>query len=235
MSNLQQQISENVEEIRARIAEAAGQSGRSADDVTLVAVTKYVGVDEIRALVAAGCAQLGESRPQQFWQKAEELSDLSVRWHMIGHLQRNKVQRTMPLVAMIHSIDSRRLLTAVDRAAAEHGLCVPVLLEVNISGEEAKHGFRPEEIEPLLEELPSLDGVNVQGLMCMAGLGGDTESARADFAALRRLRERLAVNCPPGVSLDDLSMGMSGDFDVAIKEGSTMVRVGSALFRGIDR
>ncbi len=235
MTDLQQQISENVANIRRRIVEAASRGGRTAHDVTLVAVTKYVGVDEIRALVAAGCTQLGESRPQQLWQKADELADLNIQWHMIGHLQRNKVQRTVPLMSMVHSIDSRRILGAVDRSAVELGSCVPVLLEVNISGDEAKHGFTPEEIEPLLETLPGLSGVSVRGLMCMAGLRGDGELARADFTKLRKLRERLEVNCPEGVVLDHLSMGMSGDFEIAIEEGATLVRVGSALLEGIDR
>jgi pyridoxal phosphate enzyme (YggS family) len=235
MSDLQQQIAENVDAVRRRIAEAAGRSGRRADEITLVAVTKYVGVDECRALAAAGCTELGESRPQQLWQKTAALADLPVNWHMIGHLQRNKARQTLPSVAMIHSVDSRRLLRAIDRTAGELGLCLPILLEVNISGEEAKHGFEPGEIQPLLGELPSLTHVSVRGLMCMASWGGGHHEARADFAKLRRMREQLEPNCPTGVVLDELSMGMSGDFDVAIEEGSTMVRVGSALYEGIDR
>ncbi len=235
MSDLQLQIAENVAEVRRRIAEAARRSGRRADEIALVAVTKYVGVDEVRALAAAGCTELGESRPQQLWQKTAALADLPLNWHMIGHLQRNKVRQTLPLVAMIHSVDSRRLLSAIDQTAGQLGLCLPILLEVNISGEEAKHGFEPGQIQPLLEELPSLAHVRVRGLMCMASWGGGHQEARTDFAKLRCLQEQLKPNCPTGVVLDELSMGMSDDFDAAIEEGSTMVRIGSALYEGIAR
>ncbi len=133
MSTSPERIRENVAKVRSRMAAAAARAGRRAEDVQLVAVTKYVGVDEIRALAAAGCTDLGESRPQQLWERAAELCDLPVRWHMIGHMQRNKVERTLPLVAMIHSLDSLRLAEAIHAAAGTLGRRVPVLLEVNIS------------------------------------------------------------------------------------------------------
>jgi pyridoxal phosphate enzyme (YggS family) len=223
-------IAANVAEIRSRIAEAARRSGRTADDVKLVAVTKYAEPDEIRALVEAGCAELGESRPQQLWEHAAAVGDLPVRWHMIGHLQRNKVERTLPLVEMIHSVDSVRLAEAIDSAACTLGRVMPVLLEVNVSGEAAKHGFGLTEIEPLLPKLHGLKHIDIGGLMCIAGLEGGDDEARRDFAALRALRDRLQAICPAEVRLDELSMGMSGDFEIAIEEGATMVRVGSALF-----
>jgi PLP dependent protein len=237
MSDTSTVISENLAGVRQRIAAAAARSGRAADDVTLVAVTKYVSAEVVRPLVAAGCLDLGESRPQLLWEKAASLADLPIRWHLIGHLQRNKVRRTLPLVTMIHSVDSARLLAAVDeeQGTGDEGReTVPVLLEVNVSGEAAKHGFGAEEIEPLLAELAGYRNIAVRGLMCMAGLEGGMESARRDFAALRQLRDRLRPRCPAGVALDDLSMGMSGDFEAAIEEGATIVRVGSALFEGID-
>jgi len=235
MSDLSARIAENVAAVRGRIAEAAARAGRDADEITLVAVTKYVGVEEVRATVEAGCTVLGESRPQQFWEKAEAVRDLPVRWHMIGHLQRNKVRRTLPLVAMIESADAPRLIGAVDRIAAEEDLKhrVPILLEVNISGEEAKHGFAPDAVEPYLEELAGSKHVEVRGLMCMAALGSRPDEAREDFAALCGLRDRLRENCPAGISLDELSMGMSRDFEMAIEEGATIVRVGSALYEGV--
>jgi hypothetical protein len=223
-------IAANVAEIRGRIAEAAARSGRTADAVKLVAVTKYAGPDEIRALVAAGCTELGESRPQQLWEHAAALGDLPVRWHMIGHLQRNKVERTLPLVMMVHSIDSFRLAKAIDSAAAARGCRMPVLLEVNISGEAAKHGFASAEVEPLLPQLLALKNIEIRGLMCIAGLEGGDATARRDFAALRTLRGRLQASCPADVRLDELSMGMSGDFEIAVEEGATMVRIGSALY-----
>jgi pyridoxal phosphate enzyme (YggS family) len=233
MADLTAQLAENVAAVRGRIAAAAARSGRSAGDVLLVAVTKYVGPDVARALLGAGCDVLGESRPQQLWQKAAALENLPIRWHIVGHLQRNKVARTVPLVEMIESADSLRLLVAIDRTAAELGRRVPVLLEVNTSGEESKHGLAPGDAGPLLEQLPPLAHVEVRGLMCMASLEGGLDAARRDFAALRTLRDRLAAACPDGVSLRELSMGMSGDFEVGIEEGATIVRVGSALFEGI--
>ena len=215
MSNL----GENIAEVRGRIAAAAARSGRPTANVQLVAVTKYVGLDEIRALVAAGCTDLGESRPQQLWDRAAELRDLPLRWHIIGHIQRNKVERTLPLVAMIHSLDSLRLAEAIDAAAGKTDRKVPVLLEVNISRESAKHGFAPEEIEPLLPQLTGLKHIDIRGLMCMAGLEGRSDEARRDFAALRTLRDRLQAGCPAGVRLNELSMGMSGDYEIAVEEG----------------
>jgi pyridoxal phosphate enzyme (YggS family) len=255
MSNPAARIAENVAEVRGRIAEAAARAGRAAGEIRLVAVTKYVSPQTVRPLVAAGCFDLGESRPQQLWQKAEALADLPIRWHLIGHFQRNKVRRTLPLVSMVHSVDSPRLLAAIDEewktweAERKSGRLVggpgpvspasptAVLLEVNISGEPAKHGFAPESIGPFFDELAEPAGdrhIAVCGLMCMAGLEGGAETARRDFAALRRLRDRLRPNCPSGVTLDELSMGMSGDYEIAIHEGATIVRVGSALLEGIE-
>jgi pyridoxal phosphate enzyme (YggS family) len=233
MHELARQIAENVAQVRGRIARAAAKSDRPADDVTLVAVTKYVGASPIRALVDAGCSLLGESRPQQLWEKAGALADLPAHWHMIGQLQRNKVRRTLPLVSMVQSVDSLRLVEAMDRIAGELSLRMPVLLEVNVSGEAAKHGFDPGALDSVLDQLAQHANVEVRGLMCMAGLGGGPDSARRDFARLRALRDRLRSVCPEGVRLDELSMGMSGDYEVAVEEGATIVRIGSALFEGI--
>jgi len=235
MTDLASRIAENLARVQTRIADAARASGRQADQVQLVAVTKYVGDEEVRALAAAGCRDFGESRPQQLWQKAEQLADVDCRWHQIGHLQRNKVARTLPLIDLLHSVDSERLLRAVDEAAAGLGRRVPVLLEVNISGEAAKHGLAPEEIAPLLPAAASLAHIEVRGLMAMAHLAGGREQARIDFAQLRELRDCLQADCPEGVALGELSMGMSDDFDLAIREGATIVRVGSALYEGLPR
>jgi len=240
----EERIAQNLAQVRQRIAEAAARAGRSGESVTLVAVTKYVGLDAIRALVGAGSTLLGESRPQQLWQRAELLAELPVRWHLIGHLQRNKVRRTLELAGLIHSVDTPELLHAIQRIAGEQAAergdpaqpvrPVRVLLEVNTSGETAKHGFEPDALPALVEEIVPLDRVEVCGLMCMAGLEGGPDRARDDFRALRELRDRLARNLPEGRRLPELSMGMSGDYEVAIEEGATIVRVGSALFEGID-
>lgn len=223
-------IADNVAAVRQRIDDAAQRSGRRATDVTLVAVTKYVDLEQTLAVAEAGCLDLGESRPQDLWRKADSLGLPGIRWHLIGHLQRNKVSRTVPLVSLIHSADSLRLLEALD-AAAETPLAV--LLEVNTSGDAAKHGFKPQEVEPLWPSLESLRNVQVRGLMGMAGLEGDLDAARRDFTGLRHLRDRLREAWPAQASLEVLSMGMSGDYEVAIEEGATIVRIGSALFDGL--
>ncbi len=229
---MSQRLIENLASIRERIATAAARSGRTAGAVTLVAVTKYVDAPIAAALCDAGCPDLGEARPQQLWAKAEALADRPVRWHLVGHLQRNKIERTLPLVSLIHSADSLRLIVGLDAAAAATGRTAAILLEVNISGDQAKHGFRPDQIENQLGAIPDLPHIQVRGLMTMAGLEGDAHPRR-DFARLRELRDRLQTLAPPAIVLNELSMGMSGDFEAAIEEGATIVRVGSALFEGL--
>jgi hypothetical protein len=223
-------IAENVAEVRAKIAAAAARSGRRAEDVTLVAVSKYVGDAEIAELLAVGCRDLGESRPQALWDKAARWADPTIRWHMIGHLQTNKLDRTLPLVTLLHSLDRESLIAPLQHSAQKQALVVPVLLEVNISGDASKHGLRAEELEPLLEKLAPLSNLAVRGLMGMAGLESDPDQVRREFASLREVRDRLQKNCPPDIQLNELSMGMSGDYEIAIEEGATIVRVGSALF-----
>jgi pyridoxal phosphate enzyme (YggS family) len=234
-------LGQNLANVRERIASAAARSGRKPEAIRLVGVTKYASVEVTRALVEAGLADLGESRPQALWDKAAALADLPVRWHLVGHLQRNKVRRTLPLVSLMHSIDSRRLLTAIEQelalvAEADGPTSVQprsALLEVNISGDAAKHGFAPAEVGPLIAELLQLAHVRICGLMAMGALEGGTDRARRDFAALRELRDHLQPLAPAGVSLEELSMGMSDDYEVAIEEGATIVRVGSAMFDGV--
>jgi hypothetical protein len=156
------------------------------------------------------------------------------RWHLVGHLQRNKVRRTLPLVTMIHSVDSERLLAAIHEARTEAADNLPaadVLLEVNTSRESAKHGLSPDAVDPLLATAPQYPGVSIRGLMTMAALEGGPDVAARNFAMLRELRERLKRNAPDGVTLNELSMGMSGDFEVAIREGATIVRVGSLFWK----
>jgi uncharacterized pyridoxal phosphate-containing UPF0001 family protein len=209
-------IVENLAEVRGRIAAAAVRSGRSAESIKLVAVSKYVDERVIRQLLEAGCRDLGEARPQQLWRKAETFADADIHWHLIGHLQTNKVRRTLPVISLIHSIDSDKLLDIVNAEAALLTKNIDVLLEVNVSGDDAKHGLQPEQVQPLLERTTAWPFV-----------------ARRNFATLRLLRDRLIEVCPPEVSLSELSMGMSGDYEAAIEEGATMVRVGSALFEGV--
>lgn len=227
-------LQQNLREIQQRVAAAAERGGRDASDVRLVAVTKYVEPEVARQLAELGCLDLGESRPQELWRKFEAVEVPDVRWHMIGHLQRNKANRTLPMVWLFQACDSLRLLSELQRLSESTGQRTPVLLEVNISGDAAKHGFAPEEMEAVLDEVSHFGNLEVRGLMAMAGLAGGSDSARADFARLATLRERLMRNCPPSVSLKELSMGMSRDFELAIEEGATIVRVGSAFFEGIE-
>jgi pyridoxal phosphate enzyme (YggS family) len=240
-------IADNLQRVRERIARAAESAGRRAEEITLVGVTKYVGPAAAADLVAAGCRDLGESRPQELWNKFDALAPVAaslrdayvgdtglqeLRWHLIGHLQRSKVRRTLPLVTLIHSIDSERLLGAIDEARAAEDVTSPInmLLEINTSGESAKHGLAPDEVEPVLAAAPQYPRVAIRGLMTMAAVEGGEAVAARNFAALRELHDRLKPLAPPCVHLDELSMGMSGDFETAIREGATIVRIGSLLW-----
>jgi len=234
MGAWERRLADNLAGVSNQIAEAARGSGRSPSDVTLVAVTKYVDSDVTASLVRAGCHHLGESRPQVLWQKADALRDLPIEWHMIGHLQRNKIRRTLPLVACIHSADSDRLLGSLDDEARRAARTIRVLLEVNISGDAEKTGLRPDQLPPLVERIAQWDSIALCGLMAMSGRWSDPAQSQREFAQLRQLRDRLQTCCPAGTSLRELSMGMSHDFPLAVKEGATMVRVGSALFEGVD-
>lgn len=227
-------IAASLQRVRDQIADAAQQAGRRAEEITLVGVTKYVDAAASRRLVECGCQDLGESRPQSLWEKAESVAATSVRWHLIGHLQRNKVRRTLPYVTLLHSGDSLRLLETVDAEAKSLGRVVDVLLEVNISGDAAKHGFQPKDLCHSLPPIAALANLKVRGLMTMAALEGGPGRARLDFSALRDLRDKLIDDAPPAIELRELSMGMSGDFAEAIQEGATLVRIGSALWEGLD-
>lgn len=227
-----ERIAANVKEVRDRISAAAQRGGRSDEEITLVAVTKYIDAEQTRLVVEAGCVDLGENRPQQLWDKAESLEDLaSVRWHQIGHLQRNKVARTVPIISLLHSVDSLRLLKEVDKFSAVVGSPLPVLLEVNVSGDESKHGWQVAEMPAVVETALGYANIEVRGLMTMATLGGNADVVRRDFSELRKLRDKLQAIVGSEATLHELSMGMSGDYEIAIEEGATIVRVGSALLK----
>lgn len=227
-----EQFKNNLAEVKRRIAAAAERAGRSADEITLVGVTKYLDIDTTRLFAEAGHLVLGENRPQLLLEKREALADLNVEWHLIGHLQRNKAKRMVEASHLIHSVDSLKLLKAIDGHAVEQEKIARVLLEVNVSGESAKHGFSIGEMESVIAASADLKAVEVTGLMAMAGLAGDEDDARREFSAMRELTQQLAkAGLPDNVSMAELSMGMSGDYEVAIEEGATIVRVGSALLK----
>jgi hypothetical protein len=220
----------NLQDVEQRIVAACRRAGRSRDEVTLVSVTKYVSPEICRRLLELGVTNLGESRPQELWRKAQAVPE--ARWHLVGHLQRNKVEKTLPVVSMIHSVDSVRLLDAIEAEAGKADRACTVLIEFNLSGEPAKHGFAPADWGCLPPAIARCRHVRVVGLMTMAALESDAVAARATFAELRQLREQLQPHVP--FSLSHLSMGMTNDFEVAIEEGATIVRIGSALFRGLQ-
>jgi pyridoxal phosphate enzyme (YggS family) len=202
--------------------------------VTLVCVTKTVSIEVARQLASLGVLDLGENRPQELWHKAAALPD--VRWHLVGHLQRNKLERTLPLIHRLHSVDSLRLLAAIEKASVSdthRQQPLPVLLEVNASGEPTKGGFSPREILGLAPHLTGLQHVCVDGLMTMAAFEEDPEKCRPTFALLRRLRDQLQSELGPGHPLTQLSMGMSNDFEIAVEEGATLVRLGTVLLVGL--
>jgi PLP dependent protein len=226
-------IADNADRVRQRVRQAADRAGRDVETITLVAVTKYVDVDLTRAFWSAGLHDLAESRPQQLWRKAEELRDLPIRWHLIGHLQTNKVRRTLAHVGLIHGGDSVSLLEAIDDEGRRQSRRVPVLLEVNVSGESSKHGFAAAELIDAAPSFADLKFLEIRGLMAMAGREGDLDAARREFRSLRTLRDRVRDRVAT-LDLNELSMGMSHDFEVAIEEGATIVRVGSAFLEGLD-
>lgn len=236
-SNIQSTLQGNLNRIRDRVEAACTRAGRDVSDVTLVAVTKYAELDWVRALIDLGVFDLGESRPQQLVSRAQALPR-EVRWHMIGHLQRNKVDLLLPIVNRLHSVDSMRLLHAIDKEAKKQlvgDTALPrILLEVNVSGEESKDGFNPEELQSVWPTICEMDSIAVEGLMTMAPLSDDPESARAVFRSLRQFRDQLVEASSGQRQLPDLSMGMSGDFEVGIEEGATLIRVGSSLFERLQ-
>lgn len=224
-------LRQRLAEVERRLTAACTRAGRSRADVTLVAVTKQVSSDVAALLPELGLFDLGENRPQELWRKAKSLP-ASVRWHLIGHLQRNKIEPTLPLVNMIHSVDSVRLWQALAEAAEKQQRQVDVLLEVNAAAEATKHGFGPKEMPSLVPGIQAVKHVRVRGVMTMAPLRA-AEDCRPVFVTLRRLRDALQADLGVAHDVHHLSMGMSNDFEVAVEEGATMVRLGSVLFEGL--
>lgn len=223
----------NWDRVQAEIHEACQSANRTADSVRLIAITKYVDANVVRELYDIGCRAIGESRPQVLMDKYEPLQDLDLEWHLVGQLQSNKSKRMVARADYIHSIDSWELLRTVHRHAVEMQKTVKLLLEVHLTGEATKAGFHPTELETLEQQLADLSHVSVVGFMGMAELDGPEARVRQQFANLRLIRDRWLDVGGSQHPLNQLSMGMSGDFHWAIAEGATMVRVGSNLFTGL--
>ena len=220
-------IADNLDAIRHRISEASKRSGRTLGDVEILAVSKTFPADQVQEAVDAGQLLFGENKVQELLSKQPALPS-KLRWHLIGHLQSNKVRKCLPFVDAIHSVDTLSIARDINRIATELGLFPKVYLEVNLAAESTKHGFKPEQLRQELDGLYSLDRLFIQGLMCIPPFDANPEQTRRYFVVLRELRDELQVI--GGAPLPKLSMGMSHDFEVAIEEGSTIVRVGSAIF-----
>jgi len=223
-------IRENLEEIRKKVNAACQRSGRNISEITLIAVSKTFSPEKIREVVDSGIGDIGESYVQELTKKYSELKAEPVRWHFVGPLQRNKVKYIVDFVHLIHSIENLKLCQEIEKRASRIEREVDVLVEVNTSGEPQKHGIHPDEALELFNEIGVFDHVHVRGLMTMAPFVDDPEETRQSFKKLYDLRQRLLDNGVPEIQLQHLSMGMSNDFEVAIEEGATMVRIGSSIF-----
>jgi pyridoxal phosphate enzyme (YggS family) len=220
-------IARNLEDVRSRIAAAARRAGRDPGAVRLVAVSKTVDLDRIREALAAGQRLFGENYVQEARDKIAVLGS-EANWHLVGHLQTKKAKAAVELFDLIHSVDRLKLAQALDQAAARSGKVQEILLQVNLAGEESKSGAAPEDLPELLQQVSRLSQVRVLGLMTMPPWLADPEAVRPYFRALREWRDRCRTHT--GLPLEELSMGMSGDFEVAVEEGATLVRVGTSIF-----
>jgi pyridoxal phosphate enzyme (YggS family) len=243
----EESLRSRFEAVRARIDAAAARGGRRGGDVVLVAVTKNASIEHIRELIGLGHMDLGESRAQVLVQHAAQVDEFlqrhrelpsqrsrdmpsQVRWHMIGHLQRNKVRRVLPLVRLVHSVDSLRLAEEIQTAATRLDEPMEVLVQVNVSGDRSKHGIAPAAARHLIEQIDTMLNIRVRGLMCMAPLGAQPDAARPVFQRARELFEDVRTTGIVGERFDILSMGMSEDYEIAVECGANIVRVGTAIF-----
>ena len=222
-------VKENLEIVERRVAEACKRAGRSREEVTLIAVSKTKPVELIRQVMEAGVVDFGENKVQEMCGKIEEIKE-PLHWHLIGHLQRNKVKYVVDKAYLIHSVDSLRLAEEIEKEAAKREMICPVLVEINIGDEDNKTGTQKEEAVELVKEIAKLPHVGIKGLMCVPPFAEEPEESRGYFKQLRALRDQIEALGLPGVEMKELSMGMTGDFEVAIEEGATFVRVGTAIF-----
>lgn len=228
MTSYQERLERELPRVRERVADAARRAGRSPDEVRIVAVTKAHPLEAVRAALRAGLEDLGENRVGELERKAAEVEDAAVRWHMVGHVQRRKAPRLLPIAKLVHSLDSLRLARRFQRVADPADRTVRALIQVNTSGEDSKYGFTPDGFRRALPQILELSRVRVEGLMTMAPLTDDERVLRTTFRRLRELHEEAGASAEYGGT--ELSMGMTNDYAVAVEEGSTLVRIGTALF-----
>ena len=222
-------IASRLEEVNARIQAACDRAGRDRAEVTLIAVSKTKPVSDIREAMAAGCSVFGENKVQEMRDKTAEITE-PLHWHMIGHLQTNKVKYLPGMAELIHSVDNEALALEIEKQGAKHDLIMDVLCEVNMAGEDTKFGLTPEETPAFVKRLLELPHLRVRGLMTIAPYTEDPETNRPYFKGLRELMQAINSDLPADRQMDVLSMGMTGDFEVAVEEGATMVRVGTGIF-----
>ena len=229
-------IKENLNNVRERIRKAAERSGRNVSEIILVCVTKEAAFDKVKETIQAGVSDIGENRVQEAVRKYGLLNKESgIRWHLIGHLQTNKAKKAIQVFDLIHSVDSLRLAEKIQEEARKAGKMQSILVEVNVSGEEAKDGVRPEGLPDLIKAISGMKNLMLLGLMTIAPYSERPEDSRPHFRRLRELRETLlSYNCD-NIDMKHLSMGMSGDFEVAVEEGADIVRIGTSIFKGETR
>ncbi|NQT90118.1 MAG: YggS family pyridoxal phosphate-dependent enzyme [Candidatus Omnitrophica bacterium] len=227
-------IQDNLARIRKRITEAALRRDRSPDDVKLICVTKAATADQVKEALSCGVTDIGENRAQDALLKYNQLGDTAskARWHMIGHLQTNKVKKALELFEVVHSLDSMRLAEEIDKRAASLDKRIDCLIEVNVSGESSKYGVELKEAPLFIKEAARLSNIRIVGLMTMAPFVDDPELTRPCFIKLRELRDSLRAEAIPNTDIKELSMGMTQDYEVAVEEGATFVRIGTAVFSG---
>ena len=223
-------ISDNIDSIREKISRACARAGRPTSGVTLLAVGKTFPSSAVREAVEAGVADVGEIYVQELLSKRRDLSGSDIRWHFIGHLQSNKVKHVAGWIHMIHAVDSTALAIEIDRRAAKSGRVIECLLEVNTTGESTKFGVAPGDVTALVKSLASCDNISLGGLMTIGPFLPDPEGSRPMFRRLRELKDEIGSLAQGNVTMRHLSMGMTGDFEVAIDEGATLVRIGTAIF-----
>ena len=222
-------VAENLVQVQKNIEESCGNVNRDPGEVTLIAVSKTKPVEMLREAYDAGARVFGENKVQEIVDKYDHMPS-DVKWHMIGHLQRNKVKYIVDKVAMIHSVDSFRLAETIEKEAAKKNVTVPILIEVNVAQEESKYGLKPEEVLPFIEEIADFSHIQIKGLMTIAPYVENAEENREIFRELKKLSVDIAAKNINNVTMSVLSMGMTGDYLVAVQEGATMVRVGTGIF-----
>ncbi len=223
-------IAENVQKVQERVRRACERARRDAQSVRLIAVTKTFGVEKIREAVEAGIKDIGENFVQELREKRQVLDDPSIRWHFVGHLQSNKVKYIADYIHLIHSLDHRSVAEEVDKRGAKNGRVLDVLVEVNTSAEKSKFGLQPESTVEFVKSIAGLRNLKVKGLMTIGPFLPDPEDSRPAFRTLREVRDEVARSGIENVEMTELSMGMTNDFEVAIEEGATMIRIGTAIF-----